>query len=56
LTVAATLAVSVLVMDCTTIGAPPPTTTPATSTATVACRGRLAEVVLTMAIVEAWER
>ena len=31
-TVAATSAVSVLVIDCTTIGAPPPTLTPAMST------------------------
>src|SRR4051794_38821828 len=33
-TVAATSAVSVLVIDCTTTGAPPPTVTPPTSTAT----------------------
>ena len=32
LTVASTSAVSVLVIDCTTIGAPPPTVTPPTST------------------------
>jgi hypothetical protein len=31
-------AVSVLVIDCTTIGAPPPTATPPTCTATVLCR------------------
>src|SRR5262249_17025701 len=35
--VASTSAVSVLVIDCTTIGAPPPTVTPPTSTATVLC-------------------
>ncbi len=33
--VASMSAVSVLVIDCTTIGAPPPTMTPPTSTATV---------------------
>ena len=33
--VASTSAVSVLVIDCTTIGAAPPTMTPATSTPTV---------------------
>src|SRR5690606_14935953 len=38
-TVASTSAVSVLVIDCTTIGAPPPTVTPPTSTATVLRRG-----------------
>ena len=38
-TVPSTSAVSVLVMDCTTIGAPPPTSTPPTSTATDRCRG-----------------
>ena len=36
--VASTSAVSVLVIDCTTIGASPPTMTPPTSTATVWCR------------------
>ena len=33
--VPSTSAVSVLVIDCTTMGAPPPTMTPPTSTATV---------------------
>ncbi len=33
--VASTSAVSVLVIDCTTIGAPPPTMTPPTSTVAV---------------------
>ena len=38
-TVASTSAVSVLVIDCTTIGAPPPTVTPPTWTGTVLWRG-----------------
>lgn len=38
-TVASISAVSVLVIDCTTTGAPPPTMTPPTSTATDARRG-----------------
>jgi hypothetical protein len=38
-TVASTSAVSVFVIDCTTTGAPPPTITPPTSTATVLWRG-----------------
>src|SRR5690606_2138505 len=37
--VPATSAVSVLVIDCTTTGAPPPTVTPSTRTATLARRG-----------------
>src|SRR5882724_5795226 len=39
-TVPSTSAVSVLVIDCTTIGAPPPTATLPTITCVVVCRGR----------------
>src|SRR5689334_6446613 len=39
-TVDSTSAVSVLVIDCTTIGAPPPTATLPTITCVVLCRGR----------------
>src|SRR6202158_483520 len=49
-TVAATSAVSVLVIDCTTIGAPPPTATPPTFALRVACLGMMEFSMLLMGI------